>query len=94
MTSNAAFNNSERAFQDIHDHMMKIVRKGTQEAFDEAGSIATELLTHPELPHLFRVRAHIVLSYGKHDYLQYARKAVELVADGIQRFGSGDTKDE
>jgi hypothetical protein len=94
MTSNATLNNSERAFQDIHDQMMKIVKKGTQEAFDEAGGIATELLTHPELPHLIRIRAHIILSYGKHDYLQHARKAVELVADGIQRFGSGDTEDE
>jgi hypothetical protein len=94
MTSNALLNNSERTFQDIHDQMMKIVKKGTQEAIDEAGSIATELLTHPELPQLIRIRSHIVLSYGQHDYLSHARSAAELVEDGTQRFGSGDTKDE
>jgi hypothetical protein len=94
MTTNASLNNSERAFQDIHDQMMKIVKEDTQEAIDEAGGMATELLTHPELPRLIRIRSHIVLSYGQHDYLQHARKAAQLVADGVQRFGSGDTKDE
>lgn len=29
MTSNALLNNSERAFQNIHDQMMKIEKKGT-----------------------------------------------------------------
>lgn len=94
MASNASLNNSERAFQDIHDQMMKIVRRGTQEAIDEAGGIASELLTYPELPLLIRVRAHIVLSYGQHDYLWHARKAAELVADGSQRFGPGDSAAE
>lgn len=48
-----ALNNSERALQDIHDQKMTIVRKGTREDFEEAGEIASELLTHPELtpPH-------------------------------------------
>jgi hypothetical protein len=94
MTSNASLNNSERAFQDTHDQMMKIVKKGTQEAIDEAGGIASELLTHPELPPLIRVRAHIVLSYGQNDYLSHARKAAELVANGSQRFGPGDSPAE
>lgn len=94
MTFNASLNNSEREFQDIHDKMMEIVKKGTQEAIDEAGGIASELLTHPELPRIIRVRAHIILSYGQHDYLWHARKAAELVADGSQRFGSGDSASE
>jgi hypothetical protein len=41
ITSNRSLNNSERAFQDIHDQMMQIVRKSTREAINEAGDIPT-----------------------------------------------------
>lgn len=86
--------NSALALEAIHNNMMAILEKETEQSCTEAGDIATKLLTQPDLPMLYRVRSHIVLAYGQHHYLWHARKAIELIEVGRARFGRGDTPGE
>lgn len=79
--------NSEAVYRGIFDQMNKLHKEGNEESASKAEGIALELITHAELPLLFRAHAHMVLGSGNGNYLFHAQEAVRVVKKGIDLFG-------
>jgi len=75
------------------NHMMAYAENNDENSNDEARDIASQLLTRPNLPLLFRVGAHMVLACGKVDYLHHAQEAVRLAELGREQLGPDQTSE-
>ncbi|KAG9525410.1 hypothetical protein KCU93_g5799, partial [Aureobasidium melanogenum] len=76
--------NLENAFKAQYRDMLAMFEQGKSEAAED---LAHQLLLWGNLPVLYRVYAHIVLSYGPRDNLLHACKAVEEAEWGVKRYG-------
>jgi hypothetical protein len=81
--------NSKNALAIIHDQMVALAKN--KESYPEARGLALELLMRPDLPLAIRVRAHIILACGKHDYVHHAQETVRLAEKDLEMFGPGST---
>jgi len=85
--------NENQGLNEDFDLMMFYAGNNDECNNDEARDIATQLLTRPNLPLLFRVEAHMVLACGKVDYLYHAREAVHFAELDREELGPGQTSE-
>jgi hypothetical protein len=81
--------NSKNALAMFHDQMVALAKN--KESYPEARELALELLMRLDLPLTIRVRAHIILACGKHDYVHHAQEDMRLAEKGLEMFGPGST---
>ncbi|KAK3722969.1 hypothetical protein LTR37_002115 [Vermiconidia calcicola] len=83
-----SMSNTVRVFKALDADMIKRHREGTDESRAEAEHIAKTLVSHADLPLVFRARACMVLGCAKEPgYVGWAKEAVRIVKLGIEAMG-------
>ncbi|KAH0379491.1 hypothetical protein KCU92_g8139, partial [Aureobasidium melanogenum] len=81
--------NKEVVFEALWTHMERLAKSGDKADGVESRRIADQLISHAELPLLYRIRAHMTLACGNDSYVWHAQEAVRLAEKSIALLGSG-----
>ena len=88
MSGYAVDENSKAVYGESYARMNKLHEEGNPKSAAEAEAIAINLISHADLPLLYRTHAHMVLGCGNQDnFLWHAEEAVRIVKQGIEWFG-------